>query len=382
MMRNLFSIPTIHRPVNHKPVRMLLTSLAITFVWLLFGQGAAQAQSEWPDNLSKPPRATEPTTVEMSLYLDDVNRIDVATNSFEVTGQLVMEWYDERLKSLFEPGGTRTVLEFEGGAVPDVLAQLWHPALEIMNERGQRNTGVHSLDIHPDGRVKLYEKFDSVAHLEGDMHLFPFVQVKLRLAFSAFVQNQSELILQAQRFEFEHGESADTVIVGPWRFVAMTFSEDATKRSDEPETLYSRVDFVLAVQRNLLSGIAIFLLPILLIWICLFGLLWLDLAEFNAGASPRIGEMLTLLLTAVALQLTLESRLPTVHYLTLPPLLIYATLLLVTIGISISVFHVHHYHRHSKEQALAFGRVARWALPALAFLITIFIVLALFLQTQ
>lgn len=381
-MRNVLLIPTIRCPVNRKPARALLTVFASILAWLLFGQEAAQAQPAWPDNLSDPPRSTEPTTVAMSLYLDDVNRIDVATNSYEVTGQLVMEWHDERLTSLFKPVDDRPVLEFEGSAVPALLTKLWHPALEIMNERGQRNTGVRSLDIHPDGRVKLYEKFDSLAHLEGDMHLFPFVQVKLRLAFNAFVQNQSELILKAKRFEFEHGESADTVIVGPWRFVAMTFIEDATRRSDEPDIRFSRVDFVLALQRNLLSGIAIFLLPILLIWICLFSLLWLDLAEFNAGASSRIGEMLTLLLTSVALQLTLESRLPTVHYLTLPPLLIYVTLLLVTLGISFSVFYMHYYHRRSKEQALAFGRAARWALPAFAVLVTIFIVLALFLQTQ
>ncbi|NJN84609.1 MAG: hypothetical protein HC802_21535 [Caldilineaceae bacterium] len=51
---------------------------AITLVWLLFGLGSAQAQIDWPANLVEPPNATEPTTVEMSLYLDDVSRIDVA----------------------------------------------------------------------------------------------------------------------------------------------------------------------------------------------------------------------------------------------------------------------------------------------------------------
>jgi hypothetical protein len=382
MVKLLLSTPKMRGPLLRKAARTLLAVFAPILVWLLFGQDAAHAQIDWPANLNEPLRPTAPTTVAMSLYLDDVDRIDVTTNSYRVSGQLVMEWHDERLTSLFEPGETRTVLEFEGDAVPDVLNQLWHPAVEIMNERGQRETGVHSLDIHPDGRVKLYEKFDSVAHLEGDMHLFPFVHVNLRLAFNAFVQNQSELLLKAERFEFEHGESADEVIVGPWSFVAMTIVEDVTRRSDEPHVLYPRVDFVLTVQRDLVSGLSIFLLPVLLIWLCAFSLLWLDAAQFNSYGSPRIGGMLTLLLTTVALQLTWESRLPSVHYLTLPNVLIYVTILLLTLSISLSVVYIHYYQNRSKEQARTFDRLARWAYPALAALAVIGAGLVLLLQTR
>ncbi|NJN84610.1 MAG: hypothetical protein HC802_21540 [Caldilineaceae bacterium] len=220
-----------------------------------------------------------------------------------------MEWHDDRLRALFEPNDVRKSIEFEGSAVPTTLGKLWHPAVEIMNERGQRHTGVRSLDIHPDGRVKLYEKFDSLAHIEGDMHLFPFVQADLRLAFSAFVQNQSELLLQAERFEFEYGRPADAVIIGPWNFVSMNSEDTITRRSDEPDVTYPRVDFVLTVERSRLSGISIFILPILLIIVCASSLLWLDIAEAIQYVASRVGGTLTLLLTTVALQLTLESRL-------------------------------------------------------------------------
>ncbi len=355
--------------------------LAITLAWLLWGQGSAQAQGDWPAILAEPPASTAPTTVEMSLYLDDVSRIDVATHTYEVTGQLVMEWYDERLQALFEPDDPRAAMEFEGSAVPTMLNRLWHPAVEIMNERGQRHTGVRGLDIYADGRVKLYEKFDSLAHMEGDMHFFPFVQADLRLAFSAFVQNQSELMLDIKRYEFEHGESADDVIVGPWNFVTMIVADTVTQRSDEPDVLFSRADFVLTVQRSLLSGLSIYILPILLIWVCAFSLLWLDIAEVNSYIAPRISGTLTLLLTTVALQLTLESRLPSVHYLTLTNVLVYITIFLLTLSISFSVAYLNYYQRRSKEQARLFNRTVRWALPALTILVTVFITLLLSLQT-
>lgn len=350
----------------------------IAFTWLLVAQGAAYAQADWPTNLIEPPDATAPTTVAMSLYLDDVSRIDVATHTYEVTGQLVMEWHDDRLLSLFALDDARTVLEFEGSAVATALSKLWHPAVEIMNERGQRHTGVRGLDIYADGRVKLYEKFDSLAHLEGDMHFFPFVQADLRLAFSAFAQNQAELLLHIQRYEFEHGASADEVIVGPWNFVAMTIEDTVTQRSDEPDLLFSRADFVLTVQRSSLSGLSIYLLPILLIWVCSFSLLWLDIAEVNPFVASRIGGTLTLLLTTVAFQLTLEARLPSVHYLTLTSLLVYLTILLLALSISFSVAYLN-YFRQAKEPARAFNRTVRWALPAFALLVTLCIMLVLFL---
>lgn len=354
---------------------------ATMLFWLLLSHGPAYAQAEWPADLVEPPNATAPTTVAMSLYLDDVSRIDVATHTYEVTGQLVMEWHDNRLLSLFAPNDAHTVLEFEGSAVANVLSKLWHPAIEIMNERGQRHTGVRGLDIYADGRVKLYEKFDSLAHMEGDMHFFPFVQADLRLAFSAFVQNQGELRLDIKRYEFEHGASADDIIVGPWRFVNMTFEDTVTQRSDEPEILYARADFVLTVLRSPLSGLSIYILPILLIWVCAFSLLWLDIAEVNPFVASRIGGTLTLLLTTVAFQLTLESRLPSVHYLTLTSLLVYLTILLLALSISFSVLYLN-YYRQAKEQARAFNRTIRWAIPAFAILVTVCIVLALSLQTS
>lgn len=353
-------------------------SVVTALLWLIAAQETARANIEWPENLVGPPSATAPTTVEMSLYLDDVNHIDVATNSYEVTGQLVMEWHDERLAALFTLNDAPAVLEFQGDAAADALASLWHPAVEIMNERGQRSTGVHALDIHPDGRVKLYEKFDSLAHLEGDMHLYPFVDVDLRLAFSAFLQPQSELMLHAERFEFGNGQSADAVIVGPWNYLSMASEDSTSHRSDEPDVLFSRADFVLSVQRDTLSGISIYLLPILLIWICSFSLLWLDAAEFNSYASPRIGGMLTLLLTTVALQLTLESRLPSVHYLTLPNVLIYVTIFLMTLNICLTVTYIHTYHRQSKERARRIDRTARWVYPILAIAAVVCALVVLF----
>ena len=342
---------------------------------LLACSAAAHSGMELPEQFIEPPSVTKPTEVKMDLYLDDINRIDVALHSYDVTAQLVMEWHDSRVASLFKPNDPESVLEFEGFEAVEILKQLWHPEVEIKNERGERKTGVRALDIHRDGRVNLYEKFDSQAHLEGDMYFFPFTVAELRLAFNAFEQDNEEMVLKPATYDAQAGSVMDDIIIGPWSFLSKSVEAKTTTRSDEPKATYSRIDFLLKVQRDLASGVAITILPILLIWVCSSALLWIDAAEFNSYAGPRIGGLLTLLLTSVALQLTLETRLPSVHYLTAPNILFYETILLLTSGICLSVVYIHRYHRVSKEKAREFDRVLRLAYPVVAVL---FLAVALF----
>jgi hypothetical protein len=378
----------VHFRIRHKvggslSKRQLSTTLfAFAIFWLFSGPSVAHAGLELSESFLEPPQVDKPTPVKMYLYLDDVNRIDVSTHTYEVTAQLVMEWQDARVSSLFKPGNPESVLEFEGVEAVEIMKKLWHPEVEIMNERGERKIGVRALDIHRDGRVSVYEKFDSQAHLEGDMFYFPFTVAELRLAFNAFEQDKSEMELQPAKFESQSGATMDDVIIGPWSYLLKSTETKTTHRSNEPNRKYSRVDFLLKVRRDLISGISIALLPILLIWVCSSALLWIDAAEFSSYGSPRIGGLLTLLLTCVTLQLTMESRLPSVSYLTLPNLLFYETIVLLTAGICLSVVYVHRYHRVSKEKARTFDRTLRITYPIVAVTVFILALIVFAFQTR
>lgn len=345
----------------------LVALLALLFVMTVSGSSAPAAIT-WPDDLVDPPSASQPTPVEMSVYLDDVSRIDVFSHTFSATAQLVMEWRDPRIIPVLaaQRGGHKE--EVEGAAVLDVLRHIWHPALEVSNEQGQRRVGVRALELHPDGRIKLYEKFDSVPRLEGDMHLFPFVTAKLRLAFSAVLQDRGELELIGRRFEFEAGENAESVIVGHWNFVSLGMEAKTAKRSDVPETLYPRLDFVVTVDRHVFSGFATFILPMVLIALVSIALLWLDPAAAAAYAGPRVGGTLTLILTTVALQLTLRPRLPNVHHLVLPDYLFYLIIVMLTVSIFQSCAYAHLSVSGKKDTARYLDRTTKIAFP-LAFLV-------------
>ena len=352
--------------------RISAASVVFVLLSLLFvaalPRASAQPALQLPPSLVEPPNPDGPTRGEISIYLDDVSKIDVFTHTYAVTAQLVLEWRDDRIKPLLTGRPHGRPVEYEGAEVPNILRSLWHPAIEISNEQNQRRTGVRSLQLFPDGRIKLYEKFDSVPHLEGAMHMFPFVQAKLRLAMSAHMQDRSELELQGRRFEFQPGETPESVIVGQWTFVSMAAESKWQKRSDEPDTLFSRADFVVTVQYEYFSGFMTYILPLIMLAVVSVPLLWLDPAHGPANVSPRVGGTLTLILTSVALQLTLRSRLPNVHYLLLTDYLFYLTLFMLTVSICLSCAYIHALQGGHKEAARRFDHRVKIGYPV-AFLV-------------
>lgn len=312
-----------------------------------------------------PPNGDKTTPVEMSLYLDEVTRIDVATHTYDVTAQLVLEWRDPRAVAAFPELEAGRPIEFDGEQVSKTLNNFWHPAVEINNEEGQRSVGVRSLDIYPDGRVKLYEKFDTVANLEGDMHLFPFATADLRLSFSAYHQDKAELELKPRRFEFKSGADAAEVIVGHWDFASMWSDEGEVRRSDEPDdaAAYAAADFVVRVRRDPGSSLSSFLLPPLLIVLVSLALLWLDAATHTSYCGPRIGGVITLILTTVALQLTLESKTPSVHYRTLLDNVYMGVIAMLTLNVALTVAYIAVFHTRSKAAAGVLDRRLKVGYP-------------------
>ena len=133
---------------------------------------------------------------------------------------------------------------------------------------------------------------------------------------------------------------------------------------------YPRLDFVVTVERHVFSGFATFILPMLLIALVSIALLWLDPAAAAAYAGPRVGGTLTLILTTVALQLTLRSRLPNVHHLVLPDYLFYLTIVMLTVSIFQSFAYAHLAVSGKKDAARRLDRTTKAVFP-LAFLVLV-----------
>lgn len=296
------------------------------------------------EDLRRPPNSGKPTEVSISLFLDDVSSINVGASVFDITGQLVLDWTDERTKVLFPPDRDCQRLEYQGAAAVQMLTEIWSPQLEIMNEKGQRRTGVLALEIECDGKLKLYEKFSSTPHLKGSMHAFPFVDADLEIAFAAYSQPSAELIFSNLRFELQPGSDSLQVIAGDWKLSGLVSRTDKIIRSDVAGRSMDRALFSIQVERRAASGFVIFILPLILIAAVSCAIVWLDAASHPSYSGPRVGGTITLMLTTVAFQLSLETKLPSVDYIILVQWIIWLTMIMLTSSITFSCAQIWLFH--------------------------------------
>lgn len=232
-------------------------AVAIIFLVSIFCCLPSKAASDLEAEMMNPPQMDAPTPVKVDIYFDDLTDISVVRNSFRVTAQMVLQWADPRLARLFNPKDPDT-RNLEGPAAEALLARLWHPEVEIMNECGQRRASARALRISRDGRATLYEKFDTEAHLHGDMYFFPFATAQLRLAISTIMQDEKFLLLVPDVFAAQAGLKMDDIITGPWRFERLETKVSTTLRSHEPELGYSLLECNIMARRDLLSGLGFF----------------------------------------------------------------------------------------------------------------------------
>ena len=158
-----------------------LIIIAFLVFWAVQPLSASVSQASNSEvNLDTSPDPNHPTKVDVSFIIDDISDIDLSTGNYKITGQMILEWKDSRLAFAPDPKHPNQPQDFDADAAKDLLKKIWEPVFEISNEVGERKTGVFSVNVWPDGRIRFYEKFDSVPRFHGDLHLYPYGSVDLR----------------------------------------------------------------------------------------------------------------------------------------------------------------------------------------------------------
>ncbi|MAO50270.1 MAG: hypothetical protein CML16_05255 [Pusillimonas sp.] len=298
------------------------------FFALLFYVGL---QSAWAD--IPPPSADKPTLVTVDLKLEDINDIKLGSGTFDLTAQFGMRWHDPRLAFTPEAGraGPRIWM---GARAEQQLQQIWHPIIDVNGEKGLSVARIYSLSIWPDGNVELREKFSAMPRFDGELTWFPFGHLTLSLTLTSAAMDR-------QQIEFELGEltpkddlaAVDRVIHGNWAPEEVRWSVSERNRMVHSNHLYPQIDLDIRVEHDFLDGVHKVLLPLIVIALASWGLLWLNPTVQPAFSSPRIGGTTTLILTTIAMKFVLGRELPVVHYLTLADVLFNVTIVMLTIGL-------------------------------------------------
>jgi hypothetical protein len=340
------------------------SKLTILTVVLIFGfsssEIAASPKLSLTSDLQQSPNPDKPIQADVSFFIDNLSDIDLNSGSYKIVGQMVVEWRDPRLAFTPDPFHPNRPRELNADAASELLRQIWQPVFEISNELQERTTGVVSLTVWPDGRIKYYEKFDSVPDFRSNLTFYPYGTIDLDLVMTGFLQNRSELVYNLKVFEFQDRTKPDHAIHGHWTFISMDAEERPAKRSDDRSVDYSQIHFKVKLNHeSIQAGALAIFIPLIVIFIAASCLLWLDQTQ----SGPRIEGTIALILTTVALKYALSEEIPSLGYMTMTDLLMIETIILILVSLVLSVIHLWLYEQRSQLVADKFNQIVRVFYP-------------------
>ncbi|MEZ0260621.1 MAG: hypothetical protein ACAH80_06395 [Alphaproteobacteria bacterium] len=239
--------------------------------------------------------AKEPDKVFIGAYVNDIQNIDLHTDSYHVDLYVWFRWKNPALDpsksaefmNTFAPAEhVHTMIYDKPQKMPD--GSLYN----VFRHQGRFN-GKFALQRYPFDKQDLAVSIEDTVHPASEMVFVPDDKAA-PLTLSAKIRLQG----------FNIGAPA----VAEQAFPYDTNFGDLTQKDN---TAYSRVTFAVPVERPVFNtGIKVFL-PVLLIILCTALVLFVHPAYIEG----RLGVAITALLTLVALQLTSASGLPEADYL-------------------------------------------------------------------
>lgn len=311
------------------------------------------------------PDPERPTVVQVDLKLEDINDIDLGTGTFDLTAQFGMSWRDARLA--YESDSVQGLPRlWMGKRAEQQLQHIWHPIVDVSGERGLSTTRVYSLAIWPDGQVDLRKKFTASPRFDGELTYFPFGHLGLNLALVSAAMDSHQVQFElGQLSPNEDLKAVDAVIHGNWIPEDVSWSVSERSRSSLSDRLFAQIDVNIQAKHDFLDGVHKILLPLLVIFLASWGLLWLDPTYHPAFSSPRIGGTTTLILTTIALKFVLNQELPVVHYFTLSDVLFNVTIIMLSVSLLVSCHITRLFVEYGPDRARPVNRFIRRYYPVI-----------------
>ena len=316
-----------------------------------------------------PPDLAAPTTVKVYLSLEDINDIRLDTGTFDLTAQLVLQWKDPRL-AFESPEGFPRV--WRGSRALAQLEKIWHPVLDISGEKGLSSTTLYALMVAPDGTVTTRQKFTTRPRFTGELAYYPFGRLNLNLNLSSMALDTRHIVFELMDLSPSGGMDAlDAVLHGNWRPTDMQWAVRTLVFSDVPGHTFPQISLTINVEHDFLDGLHKVFLPMFVIAMASWGLLWVNFTAQTSFSSPRIGGIITLILTTIALKFALSRELPLVHYLTLTDILFNTTIIMLSFAMLSSCVVAGLFTEYTLQRAQWLNRWLRRVYPFLYLLVLV-----------
>ncbi|MBD2315271.1 ligand-gated ion channel [Phormidium tenue] len=170
----------------------------------------------FPSNVALPMR------VGVALFVNSINKINEATNTFESQFDIRYVWNDPRLA--FDTGemGTNR-LEFGQEAAVAKLATIWNPQIKITNIIEKDAQISPGLFIHYDGKVELIQRVKATFESKLNLDAFPFDNQSLLVAMLSSKYNSNQIALSQDQDDLNASGLNPELKVNGWNPQGITF---------------------------------------------------------------------------------------------------------------------------------------------------------------
>ena len=295
---------------------------------------------------TRPGPEGRPLTMNGTLFLLDVSKIDGADGSFTADVFMMLQWKDERLASEIE--GSRRV----------PLNSVWNPRIQIINQRRVWKTFDEVVDVTPDGTVTYRQRYYGQFSAPLDLHNFPLDHhpFRLQLVIPSYRPDEIEFVPSSEGFG--EGRSPEMTIpdwsIGEFEIRTAPWAIIPGGRQ------IAGLEGVFEARRHLGFYIGKAFVSVAIIVFMSWVVFWIG-AE-NVG--PRLSVAVTSMLTLVAYRFLLGQKLPPVSYLTrLDYFLLGSTILVFAALIQVALTGAMN-EKGRADRAQAVNRSSRWMFPA------------------
>jgi Neurotransmitter-gated ion-channel ligand binding domain len=260
-----------------------------------------------PDTKLLPSAKEQPFEVNMGLYLIHIVKIDQPNQILSGLFEITMLWTDDRL-SFQSKDGTPKV--YSGAEADKVLATMWYPDPDIVNQSSIPSIQKNNLTIFPDGSLIYRYIFSADILTEFDYTRFPFDDQELRIEIQSFTYNSDQLLFKVS--EQYTGISklfrSDDWIAFPISVYTGVKRAFGYETQDRAYILYE-----IKLERRSQFYILQILLPFCFFILMATCVLWIHWVSIDR----RVSVVATFMLTSVAFNFLVLNYLPSVPYKTM-----------------------------------------------------------------
>lgn len=241
-----------------------------------------------------------PTEVAVGIYVVDVMEIDDVRQTFTADLHFTLQWSDARLsaEALGSSLGERSLQ----------LGEIWHPHVDILNQRNLKDHYEKVVQVDDKGNVIYRQRLYGDLSSSVDLRDFPFDNQVLPINVISFRYGPDQVAFIMD--EYRTG-GVETFSIAGWS-VELGEAQVTNEFVAPQGRSLSRLDYHLVAQRHVGFYLWKVLVPLTLIVFMAGSVFWIDATELG----PQVGVSTASVFTLIAFLFSLGYLLPRVSYLT------------------------------------------------------------------